>query len=807
MKRLKRILLVLVLLAAALSVFVGWSIRRSWPQVEGTVEALGLSSPVEVIRDRWGTPHLYAEGLEDLLFAQGYVQAQDRMWQMEFHRRAGSGTLAAVVGPEGLRHDRAVRTIGLRRAAELEWSLMEAPERRMVEAFARGVNTYLRDHKGRLAVEFRILGVDPEPWEPVDSLLTVKLMYWLLSENAGFEYARARYLSRVDEAVIAEILPPYSEGAPVIVPSGSPGFHLFEADDRDHLAELSRTLGTPGPGQGSNGWVLEGERTASGKPLLANDTHLDLFMPSSWYATGLHGGGLEVVGYSLAGTPLIVIGHNRSIAWGLTDLVPDVEDLYLEKLDDPENPQKYLFQGEWRDLEIVEESIEVRGAEAVPFRLISTHHGNLVNSLGGSIAKAEPMSLAWPGHQGKSMIAAIATINRAQNWKEFRQGAALWDGPHVSLLYADPEGNIGFQAAGRIPHRVPEHRGSVPVPGWTGDYDWLGNVPFEAMPYAYNPEQGYVVAANQKAVADDYPYQLGYEWADPFRAMRITERLLEIDQASAKDMAELQGDTLHLPARALRPFLLAIEPQNDLERRALAQLEAWNLRMDPEEIGPSLYQVWYRFLVRNLLRDELGEELAEEYVEYYWVHGPVIVRTMEEGTSELFDDISTVQIETREEISRRSFEEAMEWLSSRLGNDPDDWRWARLHESTFYHRPIGMAGIPILSRLFNGGPFPSPAGDRFTVNAGWFSVFDPEQPYGNDGGAALRMVLDLSDWDRALAVNSTGQSEHLFHPHREDLLELWRTNRLHPLPFSRQAVESAQESILRLEPMSDPNHD
>jgi len=807
LKRSKRWVLGFVVVLVAAVVWAAWFVRRPWPKVEGTLAVDGLEAPVEVVRDQWGTAHLYAESSRDLFFAQGFVQAQDRMWQMELFRRAASGRLAAAVGSGGVAVDRATLVIGLRRAAQREWEVMEGEPREILLSFAAGVNAYLEQHRGRLAMEFQVLRVEPEAWKPVDSLLAIKLLYWQLSENATFEWARARYLGRIDEETIAEILPPYSEGAPIIVPTEAAGFQNLAGAQQDHLGELSTILGTPGPGQGSNGWVLSPERTANGAPLLANDTHLDLFQPSPWYAMGLHGGGFDTVGYSLAGTPLLVIGHNQDVAWGLTDLVPDVEYLYQEKLDDPDNPTRYLFEGEWRDLGVQEEIIKVRGEADIPLKILSTHHGNLLGALGGALAEAEPMALAWPGHEGETLIASMAAINRSRGWVEFRAGAALWDGPHVSFLYADQEGNIGYQAAGRVPLRVEGHQGAVPVPGWTGEYDWQGSIPFEELPYAFNPKKGFVVAANQKAVDDNYPYQMGYEWADPYRALRITEVLEELGQgATADDMRVLQGDTFHLPARVLRPFLLQVTAGSDLERRALEEVAAWNLRLDPEEVGPSIYQVWYRNLVRNLLEDELGEELAEEYLEYYWVHGPVMVRLMEEGTSSLIDDTRTPEVETREALAQRSFEEAIGWLEERLGGSPETWKWGRLHTLTFIHRPIGMAEIPIISRLFNGGSFPSPAGDRFTVNAGWFSIRDEEAPFGNDGGATARMVLDLSDWDRARAVNSTGQSEHLFHPHRGDLTDLWRQGKLHPLPYSRPAVDAARATVLRLEPRDEESH-
>ncbi len=620
-KTLRRGLIALLVLVAILAVVAFWWVRRPWPQVEGTAVVTGVDAPVEVLRDAWGVPHLYAESAPDLLFAQGWVHAQDRLWQMEFSRRVGHGTLSAILGPPLLGFDRATRTLGLLDAAEREWRAMEAAggePAELLESYVAGVNAYLEAHRGRLALEFSILGVDPEPWTAVDVLVTVKVLYWLLAENASFEISRFGFLDEVDSEVIEEILPPYREGAPVIVPpellAEASGTGMTGAAFRD----LAPILGMPGPGQGSNNWVISGERTATGRPLLANDTHLELYLPSVWYANGLHGGGFDVVGYSLAGAPAVIVGHNDRIAWGVSDLVPDAEDIYFERLDDPEEPRRYELRGEWRDLDIREETIEIRGEEPLKLRVLRTHHGPVLNEFGRGLKEAPPAALRWTGDHGETLIRSILDLNRAGDWEEFRRAVSFWDGPHMNFGYADVEGNIGYQASGLIPIRAESHTGATPVPGWTGEYEWQGFIPYEELPWVLNPPSGYLVTANQKVVDESYPYPLGYEYADPFRALRITELLEDEDQATLEGSAAIQGDTFHLPAEALVPHLLAVEPKDELEARALEQVREWNLRLDPEETGALIYQIWYRQLVQGLVEDELGEDRTREYLEYYW---------------------------------------------------------------------------------------------------------------------------------------------------------------------------------------------
>lgn len=799
-RRTRRVLLWLIVgLAVVVVVLIAtgaWLIWRSWPQVSGTISVQSLQAPVEVIRDQWGVTHIYAQNPHDLFFAQGFAQAQDRMWQLEFSRRVGSGRLSEFLGPDTLGIDRFTRVLGLRRAAERDWEQMNSEDRVALEAYAEGVNTYLDQNRNKLTVEFRMLGVTPERWTPVDSLVIVKLMSWVLSENASIQISRARIIAKSQEAVAKQLLPPYNSQAPLIIAQDTDNYkQLLQS-----IKSVAHTLGTAGPTKGSNSWVVAGNRTNTGRPLLGNDTHLDLFLPSVWYANSLHGGGYETTGYSLAGTPGISIGHNQRIAWGLTDLVADVQDFYVEKLDDNADPKKYEVRGEWQPLSFAEEQIKVKGAPAVSLRVAYTRHGPLVNNLIRRFKDSQPLALSWSAGESDTLIQSILLLNRAGNWDEFRHALSLWNGPNLNFVYADVDGNIGYQTTGRIPIRAPSDQGIVPVAGWTGEYDWQGYIPFAGLPELFNPANGLIVTANQKPVADDYPYHLGYEFADPFRAIRLNQLLSTNKQLSITDAESIMGDTYHLPAEVLRPHLLAIKPANDLEAQVMEELRSWNLKCDPDQVGATIYQVWYRFLVEDTVKDELGPELTEEYMEFYWIHGPVMLKLMNEGTSGLFDDVTTPQVETRADIVRRSLADAIKWLSQRYGPNPREWTWGRLHTMTFRHRPFGMADIPVISRLFSYGPIPAPGCDRFTVNAAWFTWDEPEHPYAATAGTSQRIIMDLSDWDRSVAINSTGQSEPLFSPHRTDQIPMWQNMKYHPLLFTRKAIEAEAGSSLKLVP-------
>jgi penicillin amidase len=787
------LLVVVAILAAA----GAWFVRRPWPRAEGTRSVPGLLARVEVIRDDMGVPQIYAENEHDLLFAQGYVHAQDRLWQMEMNRRIGSGTLSAALGPTTLETDRFLRTIGLRRAAEKDWALMDDGTKVLMQAYADGVNAFIESHRGRLPLEFTLLGVDPAPWTPVDTLAWGKVMAYDLGGNYSMELLRARFIAEFGQEMVTQLIPPYAADGPVIIPPEARSYAWLRGAPAG-ADPLAAFLGEPRAEFGSNNWVVHGSRTATGKPLLADDTHLGLEMPSIWYENGLHGGRFDVVGYSFPGVPMVIIGHNRDIAWGVTNLGPDVQDFYIEQVNDPIRPTRYRFQGEWLDTTIVEEVIEVKGEEPVTLEVFETHHGPIMNAVLDLPATAAPLALRWTALDATYLFKAVEGLDLASNWEEFRQALSYWDVPSQNFVFADVAGNIGYQSPGKIPIRAEGHQGAVPVPGWTGEYEWQGYIPFEELPSVYNPATGFIATANNKVVPDDYPYDLGSDWAAPQRAQRITDLLAADDSVTVEDMQRIHGQTYSLPAEALLPRLLAAVgvPECDLEEAALEALREWDLYLEADRPGASIYEVWYWFLIQNTLKDELGEEYIEDYIGLSSDHIPGMIDWAERGDVPWFDDTTTAWFETRDDTMRRSFTDALRWLSQRLGDDPTEWEWGRLHTKTFVHNPIGQSGIALLESLFNSDTFPA-RGGSVTVNAAGYSF---RNPFAMGGGVSQRMVVNLADLDSSLFIHTTGQSGHLFHPHREDMIQLWQEVEYGQMPFSRAAVDQAAESVLVLEP-------
>ncbi len=789
----RRALVTLAIILLVLIVIVGgvgtWLVRRAWPKIDGTLEVEGLVAAVKVIRDEWAVPHIYAENEHDLFFAQGYVHAQDRLWQMEFNRRIGSGTLSEAVGESGLEADRFMRTLGLRRAAEKDWDLADDEVRALLQAYADGVNVYIETHQKRLPLEFMILGVKPEPWTPLDSLTWGKVMSYNLGSNFRNELHRASLIASLGIDAAQELLPPYPDGAPVIVPPEAGDYAWLRNVRLDRLAALRPVLGDASLEWGSNSWVVHGSRTDTGMPLLANDMHLGLNMPSIWYENGLHGGRIDSVGYSFPGAPLVIAGHNSRIAWGFTNLNPDVQDLYIEKLDDPDDPAQYEYLGEWQDLEIVRETIEIKGQDPEQLDVLTTRHGPIMNDVISSLEGAEPMALQWTALDGTHLFRAVQLINLAENWDDFREALSYWGAPSQNAIYADVDGNIGYQSPGNIPIRASGHQGLVPVPGWTGEYEWQGFIPFDELPNAYNPPAGFIATANNKVVSEDYPYHLAYEWAAPYRAQRITDLLAANDSISLEDIQEIHSQTYSLPAEALRPYLLALSPEDDVQRRALTEVESWDLQLEADRSGAAIYEVWYWYLVANTLGDELGDDIFNSV--------PLMIDLMSQADSPWFDDTATTdQLESRDQIAQRSLADAVTWLSDNYGDDPGNWEWGKLHTMVFVHQPLGQSGIGLVERLFNTRSIPA-RGDSFTVNAAGFSF---DEPFAVTHGSSQRLIADLGDWTNSLSILTTGQSGHLFNRHREDMISLWQGVEYHPVFFDQETSTANAEAVLTLTP-------
>ncbi|MGQ9573124.1 MAG: penicillin acylase family protein [Dehalococcoidia bacterium] len=787
-----RYLVVGLALVAAVGGVAYALLRRSIPTIKGSVRLKGLDACVEVIRDRWGVPHIYADSVRDVVFAQGYVHAQDRLWHMELARRAASGTLAEMFGAVALDADRLLRRVGLRRAAEAEAAQLTEAIRPNLEAYVAGVNAFIEGNRNRLPPEFLILRFRPAPWTPVDSLAIGKLVGWSLSGNWDSEIVRSWIVERLGPEEAARMEPGYPVGAPLIVPPGAAcrglGVPLLE-----ELRRVQELVGIRGGG--SNNWVVDGQKSVTDRPLLANDPHLPLQMPCFWYEVHLNGGGLNVIGASLPGVPGVIIGHNERIAWGITNTMTDGDDLFVERIN-PANPRQYEYEGKWVDGELVREEIRVRGRpEPVVEEVLVTRHGPVI---GPSISGEErALALRTVVAEPSQHAHAILLLNRAGSWEGFREALRLWPAPAQNFVYADVEGNIGYQLGGLVPIRA-KGQGLVPSPGWTGEYEWTGLIPFDELPSVFNPPTHYVATANNKIVDDDYAYFLGAEWADRYRIQRIVELLEAREKHSLEDFRAMQGDVYSIPGRELARHLLGLEPANEDAKRALNFVRVWDGHLSPDSVAATIVEAFFLHMLRNTVAVKLGP-LADYFVGkevhaavpdsgYFSRSASWLLSLMEEAPADWFADRSW------REVMEESLEEAVVGLRRQFGEDMSRWTWGRIHYATFEHV---LGRVRALRPIFNRGPV-AVGGDMNTVAA---AAYVGSRPYAVSSYAvSYRQIIDLGNFNRSVAILPGGQSGHPASRHYSDMIDGWRRVEYHPLLFDRGEIERQAASKLTLRP-------
>ena len=832
------LVVVLLLLAAAV---VG-VVRRPLPQTSGEIEVPGLSAPVEVVRDDHGIAQVYADTDADLMFAQGFVHAQERFFEMDFRRHVTAGRLSEIFGEDTLETDTFIRTMGWRRVAEEEWALLEPATRDALTSYAAGVNAYIADRSpSGLAAEYAVLGLGgldytPEEWEPVDSLAWLKAMAWDLRGNMEAEVDRVLLSLDHTEDEIAALWPdyPYDEH-PTIVSGGGVVDGVFEQNAsgnatrnprrpaygpgvvdalervQDRIEAMPELIGS-GRGIGSNSWVVDGDHSATGMPILANDPHLGTSQPGIWLQMGLHcreisdACTLDSSGFTFSGVPGVIIGHNADIAWGFTNLGPDVTDLYLEQT---EGDDRYVRDGTAEAMQVRTETIEVRGADDVELRIRETTHGPLISdvspefaSVGANAPTDEPgergtgyaVALAWTALDPAPTADAILALNRASDWDEFRAAAADFTVPAQNMVYADREGHIGYQSPGRIPIRRAGNDGTMPVEGWVSANDWSGDyVPFDGLPSVLDPEDGFIVTANQAVVGEDYPYLLTRDWDYGYRSTRIREALEAEGELSVPEMASLQLDSTNPMAETLVPYLLDIEDLRPYYRNAQDLLRDWDFT-SPADSAPAAYLnvIW-----RNLLELTFHDELRQRT----WPDGGdrwfrVVGTMLGEPAGPWWDDVGTDEVETRDDILRRAMTQARDELTRRQARNPRSWTWGHVHRMNLHHATLGESGVGPIERLFNRDGWQVGGGSSIVDATSWNAV----EGYEVTAAPSMRMVVSLADFDDSRWINLTGVSGHPASPHYSDQTELFVAGETLPWAYTREAVEAAADDRLVLTP-------
>ena len=841
-------------------------VRRSFPQTSGQLTVSGLTAKVTVLRDDRGVPQIYADNPQDLFRAQGYVSAQDRFFEMDVRRHITSGRLSEMVGQDGVDADRVVRTLGWRRVAEAELPTLAASTRQYLQAYADGVNAYITaaGSPARMGLEYSVLGQKfpdyrVEPWVPADSLAWLKAIAWDLRGDYNEELTRARLSGALTPARLAEIFPPYpfdshhpilsaqawspvaagsAPGAASTVPappvstatSAPARVALADKPARALYAGVAKALDRlpvmvgRGDGIGSNSWVVGPQRSTTGKPLLANDPHLGVGIPSVWYQNGLHCRSVsaacpfDVVGFSFAGMPGVTIGHNQNIAWGFTNLGPDVSDFYLEQV----RGDSYRRGTAYLPLKLRTETIKVAGGRDVTTTVRETVHGPLLSDVVPSVAQAGKtapvqgkaevtsydVSLAWtgllPGHTADALFA----IDTAQDFAQFRAAAKDFAVPAQNLLYADTLGHIGYQAPGQVPIRASSTPGAPPgywpAPGWDPRYDWKGFVPFAQMPTAYDPPEGYIVAANQAVTASETPF-LTTEWDYGYRSERIRTLITATPKVSPQRMSQIQGDTRNEFAPQLVKALLAVRldkcpgPRCDpFTKQGQDMLRGWDYTEPSGRSRSAAAAAFYNAVWSNLIQLTFNDELDDMEASggAQWMRAVSGLLTAPRDA--WWDNRLTPGVtEGRDEILRQAMVEARNDLTKKLGKDPVTWQWGRLHQLTLEHQILGGGSVPgPLRALFNRGTWQMPGGSSIVNANGW----NASKGYDVVSAPSMRMVVNLADLDASRWVNQSGNSGHPYDDHYVDQADAWARNKTYPWPFSQKAVRAGSGDELTLTP-------
>jgi penicillin amidase len=918
-RKARLVVLVLVLALVGGVAYGGyWSVstvRASFPQTTGTLTLKGLSGPVDVKRDGHGIPQIYASSAEDLFMAQGFVQAQDRFYEMDVRRHMTSGRLSEMFGKSQIKNDEFLRTLGWDRIAKQEYDeKLSAPTKKYLQAYAAGVNAYLEGREAKdISLEYAALGFAnnyrPGQWTPVDSISWLKAMAWDLRGNMQDETDRALMTSRLGPKQIKDLYPeyPYDRNKPIVIqgqyseltqafevsgaatgatgtgtPTGGSGTSAGTPDTggnatgtgassgtlgaadtsalqsqlmglHDVLDGLPTAVGVNGNGIGSNSWVVSGEHTITGKPLLANDPHLSASLPSVWYQMGLHCRTVskacpyDVSGYTFAGMPGVIIGHNRDIAWGMTNSGVDVTDLYLEKL----SGDGYVRDDKTVPFQTRKEVIKVAGGASKTIVVRTTNNGPLLSDRSGELVTAGKkaqvdtaapdrgegygIALKWTALEPGTTMDAVFAMDRAKNFDDFRSAAELFDVPSQNLIYADTEGNIGYTLPGRIPTRA-QGDGSVPAPGWDSKYDWTGYIKPEELPYEYNPERGYIVTANQAVVdAKSYPYTLTTDWGYGTRSRRITDLIQQkIDgggKISTDDMRQMQLDNSSAIANQLVPKLLNIDIDDKDVREAQKLLEGW----DRTQAADSAAAAYFNAVWRNILKLSFGNKLPKELRvkgQCLWVEpagntGPadedrrvrecglrdadqaqpdggdrwfeVFRKLMDSPDSDWWKTPASgtrPAADNRDELFERAMIDARWELTAKLGKDIDTWSWGRLHRLFLKNQTMGTEGPGFLQYVLNRGPWKLSGGEAAVNAAGWNAAGG----YGVVWVPSMRMVVNLDDLDKSKWINLTGASGHAYSAHYTDQTDKWVKGELLPWSFSANAVDKNTTDTLVLKP-------
>ncbi len=799
----KTLIGIVISILILIAVFIFGSIymlNRNLPEYSSIKKVKNLKSSVSIYRDKYAIPYVYADSKSDLYFALGYLHAQERLFQMDLNRRAGEGRLSEILGKKAISFDKMFRTLELAKIAKKHYDKFDAETKNILISYTNGVNEFIKNNENKFTIEFDILGYKPEFWKPENSVLIAKLMAWELNISWWSDIALTHLIQKLGMEKAKEILPTFNENGPTIIPDGLEKYSSIPLDLIDVDRNFRELIGAYGTHNGSNNWVVNGNRSESGKPIIANDPHLSFSAPGKWYIAVLRSPKLKVDGVTLPGVPGVVIGKNQNISWVLTNVMADDADFYIDKLDSSKT--KYFFNNGWRNLKITSDTIKVKDTSDVIFEIKKDHRGPIISDI-HPYKKMYPndqqnnanISMRWTALESSDEIKAFSEINSASNWKEFKNGLKYFETPGQNFVYADANGNIGYIAGVKLPKRK-NNSPSFVYDGTTDENDWIGYVPFDKNPMLFNPQQGFIASANNKTI-EDYPYHISNLWEPDSRIKRITQLLKSKEKHCAKDFQKYQMDFYSDYAKDITLYITNAfqnyQILNDTLKTALKILSEWDYKFSAESQNPAIYAVFFQNLLKNIFMDEMGENLYKEYIFIANIPYRVVRQLLKENSSNWFDNVNTGKIENRDDIIRQSFSEAINYLENRFGNI-ENWQWKKLHYVTFRHFFHGQSNI--LNKILDIGPYEI-GGDGTTI---FNTEYSFTEPYRNKLGPSMRYIYDFADPEHFKIILPTGQSGDFYSDHYDDMTDMWLNGKLIKIDTNEDSVKNSYLDLLQLIP-------
>jgi penicillin G amidase len=813
MRKWKKILIGLSFTFLITFIIAGWifynMLSSSLPQYAGEISSSKITSNIEVYRDSFAVPYIIAESDEDVAFALGYLHAQERLFTMDLIRRAGEGRLSEILGERVIPFDKMFRTVGIKRNISKNLYRYDPTVMKVLQAYSNGVNEFLKERKGNYAIEFDVLGYEPEQWKPIHSLIVIKMMAWELNISWWTDLSFAELIQKLGKEKVLEILPDYPQNAPTIIT----GSFNYQPAINSTLAETDKAfrqlMGWTGTHIGSNNWVVNANKSVSGKPIIANDPHLAFSAPGKWYAAVIKSPSWNAAGVTLPGVPGIVIGKGENISWVLTNVMNDDADFYVEKLDSSRT--KYFIDGQWQNLIILKDTIKVKDGIDQIITIKETHRGPIISDIhpyrfiyNKEDFKIPSISMHWSGNEFSDEMLAFYKINKAKNWNEFRDGVKYFGIPGQNFVYGDTQGNIGYIMGARIPLRN-SNNPTLVFDGTTLDNDWKGFVPTEEIPVLLNPAENFVASANNKTLKD-FKYHISNLWEPSSRIDRIRELLTSKQKHSVNDFKNYQMDQVSLYAKTITPYILKSFEEIIVKDKnlniSLDLLRKWDFEMNKYSQTPAIYSVFLKFLLKNIYYDEMGDDLYNRFVFLANVPYRSLLQILEKSESIWYDNVKTPKRETREEIIRKSLADALTYLEEKFGKDLTNWQWGSLHKVTFKHAFSG--NFSLLDNYINIGPNEI-GGDGTTIfNTEYpfaesieeFSMFRHSE-FDNVLGPSMRFIYDFAKPDEFYLILTTGQSGNVMSAHYKDQNPLWLKGKYMKIKTDEVSMRRNSKNILK----------